>query len=146
VKHIDPDILTLYVWGELPADDQARVAEHLRACPTCRCEVEALRRARRGLQLLAEEPVEVPEMASPGASSGGRPPRWRVRVKWIWPVAAGFLLASWLLFRPGFHQVAQKQPAEPASEFAVLHAEVAGRAARVFVFTPNDSVTTIWLE
>ncbi len=143
-QHIDDDTLTLYAWDELPESSRNRVVEHLRTCGFCRERLHYLRRAREGLVLLAKERVEIPEM---DLTKAEQKKRHFLRRAWpAWPVAAALLLATWFLFRIAPRRVAQNASTRSVPEFAVLHAELAGREARVFVFTPNDSVTTIWLE
>jgi anti-sigma-K factor RskA len=60
---VDPDQLTLLALGETPAADDPAVTYHLRYCPTCQAEVEALRRtvelAREGAE--QAEPARPPE-------------------------------------------------------------------------------------
>lgn len=138
-RHVDEDVLTEFVWGELDPVAARTVVEHLAHCPDCRAKVESLRRAQEGLRSLAEEPVEDVPSVWPAVRRRLRRPR---HLLW-WPAAAAAALALWLLLR-------SERPAEkarmPDNGFQVLQAEVAGRPAHVFVFTPSDSVTTVWLE
>jgi anti-sigma-K factor RskA len=64
VQHMDPDQLALLALGEIPAGGaEADAADHLRQCPVCRADLDALRRtvelAREGAE--AGDPVPPPE-------------------------------------------------------------------------------------
>ncbi len=141
-RHLDDEELIGFVWGELESSEADRVQSHLESCPKCRERLELLRRVRRGLRLLSEEEVPAAETVWPAVERRLR--RARRRILLVWPAAAALLLAVWFAFRPSSEEVAQAP--EPEAEFAVLHAEIGGRPASVFVFNPSDSVVTVWLQ
>jgi anti-sigma factor RsiW len=88
--------LAAYAAGELPPAEQARLASAVEACPVCRCEVEAYRRATAVLRcaprasLTAEEAAaflpEVNRRIDQGRAIAARPVRPRLReVMWDHP-------------------------------------------------------------
>jgi anti-sigma-K factor RskA len=100
VRHVDPDDLTLLALGE-PADAGAHA--HLRDCPACRAEVDALRHtvtlAREGAEHrdAAPPPAAVwdriaAEIAPRPAAAAPAPRRRPTRRRWVRPAAA--LLAA----------------------------------------------------
>ena len=114
----------------------------MEGCARCRERLERLRRVRHGLELLAEERLETADSVWPQVSARMRS---RGRRLWVmWPAAAAVLLGLWFAFQP--EQKVSEVKIQPRTEFAVLHAEVAGRPAHVFVFNPSDSVVTVWLQ
>jgi Putative zinc-finger len=50
--------LALYVEGDLPRKEAARLERHLQRCPRCQGFLKGLRDSQRGLEALAAEPIE----------------------------------------------------------------------------------------
>ena len=86
------DLLGPFVMGDLPTDEERRVEEHLRGCPSCRREADSLRLAHERLVEFAAV-AEVPPSHLKDRAVVGRGPRasrWRAS-RWripTWAVAA----------------------------------------------------------
>lgn len=94
--------LSEYLDGELPAPEQAPIAEHLEVCAGCREEAEAFRRTGEALRTLSA--VEVaPDLTSDLHRRLGAPAARRFRVGWVGAavVAAGAAIGCllWLSLR-----------------------------------------------
>src|SRR5262245_22789714 len=85
-------LLPAHVYGDLPADEAAAVAGHLRDCPGCRAEVAALNRVRSALDDMPTPAVNVnlPALFATGAERRVR--RWRRLAVAGAALAAGLLL------------------------------------------------------
>jgi len=95
----DPERLTGYVDGELPPDEAARVTEHLRACASCREQVEAERSLRERLRgLPAAEPRAGFERELRARLRAARPSPFR----FLLPLAAALVMGLiWAARGPG---------------------------------------------
>jgi len=89
--------LAYYAGGDLAPEADARVEEHLAACPACRSLVQGLRESQAGLAALAAEPLDPEALARVRhavrrriEAEVRRPTRAPV---WVLPLAAGLLLA-----------------------------------------------------
>jgi anti-sigma factor RsiW len=81
--------LTAYLDGELAADQERSLQEHLRSCPDCVAEVAAMVSMRRALKPAASRFTPKPEfrrkVQEQIASKG------RVQMRWMWPAALATL-------------------------------------------------------
>jgi len=74
--HGDWDLFSAYVDGELAADERRAVEDHVAACPACRMELDALRRAAarlRSLERAAPPPLLADQVARRVAVAARQP-------------------------------------------------------------------------
>lgn len=109
--HATTDLLSAYLDGELPAGDGERVAAHLGRCPSCRAELDSLRRVvdtLRRLDRAAPPPALEQHVARRIALEGNRTgllarfedevARFRPRIAILMPFTLVFALATMLYF------------------------------------------------
>jgi anti-sigma factor RsiW len=109
--HASTDLLSAYLDGELPASDGERVETHLGRCPSCRAELDSLRRVvdtLRRLERTAPPPTLAQHVARRVALEGRRPgllarfedevARLRPRISILMPFTLVFALATMLYF------------------------------------------------
>lgn len=109
--HATTDLLSAYLDGELSAGDGARIEEHLGRCPSCRAELDSLRRvvdSLRHLERIAPPPALAQHVVRRVALEGTRPSllarfedeveRLRPRIAILTPFAVVFALATILYF------------------------------------------------
>lgn len=140
-QHVPDEVLIGWAWEERDPRDTPEWAAHLSECTHCRIRLDRFRRVRRGLMLLAQESPRSADTIWPLVEVRLRK---RTRRLLLWPIAAAAILSFWLALRGPERAPRANGPHGP--EFAVLHAEVEGRSAQVYVFSPNDSLVTIWLQ
>jgi anti-sigma factor RsiW len=91
----DPERVTGFVDGELPASLAAGVAAHLETCAACRAQAEAERELRSRLKLLPSP--ELPDRLEARVRQAGRqPPLVKRAVRFALPLAAVLVLGVWL--------------------------------------------------
>lgn len=109
--HATTDLLSAYLDGELAAAEGARVEHHLDGCPSCRAELDSLRRvvdSLRRLERTAPPPALAQHVVRRVALEGGRPgllarfedqaSLLRPRIAILTPFAVVFALATILYF------------------------------------------------
>ena len=92
----EPERVTGFVDGELPAAEAAALAAHLETCPTCRAQAEGERALRARLAGLAapDLPEGLAARVREASRAGQRPAVTLAR--WALPVAAMLVLGGWL--------------------------------------------------
>lgn len=109
--HATTDLLSAYLDGELPAGDGERVEAHLGRCPSCRAELDSLRRVvdtLRRLDRAAPPPALEQHVARRIALEGRRTgllarfedeaALFRPRIAALMPFMLAFALAAMLFF------------------------------------------------
>ena len=88
--------LTAWLDHELPAEEAARLAWHVRACPDCRSNLELYKRVSSTFDAYCDAimALETASVASMASMTGRRVPRWVPAL----PVAAALLAAAFALF------------------------------------------------
>jgi anti-sigma factor RsiW len=122
--HATADLLSAYLDDELSAGDGARIEEHLGACPSCRPQLDSLRRvvdSLRRLDRIAPPPALAQHVVRRVALEGARPgllarfedevDRMRPRIAILTPFAVVFALATILYFFA--HTLAEVQNRAP---------------------------------
>jgi anti-sigma factor RsiW len=85
----DRSALAAYLDGELPADQERLLQEHLRSCPECAAEIAAQVRLRRAMKPAASR--FAPRAEFRRKVKGQIAPRRSVPSRWLWPVAVAAL-------------------------------------------------------
>lgn len=109
--HATTDLLSAYLDGELSTGDDERIEEHLGHCPSCRAELDSLRRvveSLRRIERTAPPPALALHVVRRVALEGRRPgllariddqfERLRPRIAILTPFAVTFALATILYF------------------------------------------------
>jgi anti-sigma-K factor RskA len=91
------NLLGPYVLGQLSADEEREVDEHLRGCPRCRTELEDVRQAhvllRRAAAIAPPPDLKEWVMAQASGEAGGESAAGRGRRLWVAVSAAALLVA-----------------------------------------------------
>ena len=136
--------------GELPAERQAALGEHLRACDTCRSarlQLQAIRSAMRRLAA-ASEPAEL--APAPIPFSAIQRAAWPAIPAWGWAAAAVIVLclAGWMAKDMVRHSPAEPspvairpdRPAEPPVVVAKVPQPAPRETAEITIQTPPDTI------
>lgn len=168
--HVAGERLGAFVDGELPSAEAEAIGRHLTACPACRTDADALRRAGALLrEAVAAEPAPDPEAtwqavrtrlpvgAPAGAplAAGSRPRLlgWLAAPRAIAWAAAGLLLAAGLAFFLTQQHVPPAPAPAPlpplslaAGPPAVVETLEGGAGATVLLYAPLENpVPVIWV-
>lgn len=85
----DRNSLSAYLDGELPAEQERSLLEHLKNCPECSSEVAVQMRMRRAMKPAAMRFAPSPEFRL--KVQGQIAPKRSVGSRWLWPVAVASL-------------------------------------------------------
>src|SRR5437868_1174463 len=85
-------LLPAHIYGDLPIEETAALAEHLRGCLDCRAEVTALTGVRSALGTMPTPAVRVDVSALFNTLAGRQVRRWRRLAVGGAAIAAGLLL------------------------------------------------------
>lgn len=118
--------LSAYLDSELGGEEMLRVQEHLRLCPCCAQELEALRTIKSSLAQLAEggPDADFEERLIAHVMSGAMEARRPARPRWPMLAAAGIAVAigSYMVMRAGDQPVPVRTPqlveADPSAVWA----------------------------
>ncbi|QGP90946.1 hypothetical protein MGLY_02670 [Neomoorella glycerini] len=92
------ELLSPYLDGALPANQQRDLENHLRRCPFCREELEALRQTVNLLQAWSEEELDLPagfeERLRSRLEATCRPWYWRLPKSWLSLAAAAAIMVA----------------------------------------------------
>ena len=85
----DRNALAAYLDGELPADQERSLQEHLRTCPECAAEVAAQVRLRRSMKPAANRFTPSADLRR--KVQGQIAPKRNGASRWLWPAAVAAL-------------------------------------------------------
>jgi anti-sigma factor RsiW len=137
----DRNRLAAYLDGELAADDEKSLQQHIRSCPECAAEIAAMVSLRRAMKPAASRFAPSAEFRQKIQAQIA--PRRSFRLNWLWPVATA-VLAVLILAIVWTRQSAQRS--ETFREVADLHISDLASANPYDVVSSDRHTVKPWFQ